>query len=49
MDITAYYTKAKQLSDESNAISGLPRCECIKCECGINEKLYKHSEERKLI
>jgi len=49
MDIVAYYTKAKQLGDESNAVTGFPRCECSKCECGINGKLHKYSEETKLI
>jgi len=49
MDITAYYTRAKQLWDESNAVSAFPRYECNKCECGVNEKSRKYREERKLI
>ena len=36
LDIASYYTKAKQLWDEAQAVSGLPLCECTKCECGIN-------------
>jgi len=36
LDIASYYTKAKQLWDESRAVSGVPTCTCAKCECGIN-------------
>jgi len=49
MDIASYYTKAKQLWDETNAVGSLPQCDCSKCECDVNEKLHKYSEERKLI
>ena len=38
MDIASYYTKAKQLWDESSAVSAIPRCTCKKCECDINAK-----------
>jgi len=30
MDIASYYTKVKQLWDESNAVSEVPRCTCKK-------------------
>jgi len=39
MDIASYYTKPKQLWDESNAVSIAPRCSCGKCEYGINGPL----------
>jgi len=28
---------------------GVPKCTCTKCECGVNGKLQKYSEEQKLI
>jgi len=49
MDIASYYTKAKQLWDESNAVSEVPRCTCKKCECDVNGKLHSYTEEIKLI
>ena len=49
MDIASYYTKAKQLCDESNAVSEIPKCTCKKCECEVNGKLHSYTEERKLI
>ena len=49
MDIASYYTKAKKLWDESHAVSEMPRCNCGKCECGVNGKLNNYAEERKLI
>jgi len=49
MDIASYCTKAKQLWDESLAVSGIPRCTCAKCECGVNGRLQNYTEERKLI
>jgi len=49
MDIAGYYTKGKQLWDESHAVSGVPRCTCAKCECGVNGRLQNYTEERKLI
>ena len=35
LDIAGYYTKAKQLWDESQAVSDIPRCTCTKCECKL--------------
>jgi len=49
LDIASYYTKAKQLWDESHAVSGIPTCTCTKCECEVNSRLQKYTEERKLI
>jgi len=49
MDIASYYTKAKQLWDESSAVGGAPKCTYAKCECEINGRLQKYSEEQKLI
>ena len=49
LDIAGYYTKAKQLWDESSAVSGVPICTCAKCECGINEKLQSYTKEQRLI
>jgi len=49
LDIANYYTKAKQLWDEAKAVSGFPTCDCKKCECGINGKLFQYSEEQRLI
>uniref|UniRef100_A0A7C8YWD1 Retrotransposon Copia-like N-terminal domain-containing protein n=1 Tax=Opuntia streptacantha TaxID=393608 RepID=A0A7C8YWD1_OPUST len=49
MDIASYYTKAKQLWDESSAVSAIPRCTCKKCECDINAKQQNYIEERRLI
>ena len=49
LDIASYYTKAKQLWDESSAVGGVPTCTCAKCECGINGKLHNYSEEQRLI
>jgi len=49
MDIASYYTKAKQLWDESHAVSGVPKCTCAKRECGVNGRLQEYTEERKLI
>ena len=49
MDIAGYYTKARQLWDESSAVSGMPMCTCAKCECGINGKLHNYTEEQRLI
>ena len=49
LDIASYYTKAKQLWDESHAVSGIPLCTCTKCECEVNNRLHKYTEERKLI
>jgi len=49
LDIAGYYTKAKQLWDEAQAVNGLPTCDCKKCECGVNGKLFKYSEEQRLI
>ena len=49
MDIANYYTKAKQLWEESYAVGGIPKFTCAKFECGINGKLQKYTEERKLI
>jgi len=49
LDIAGYYTKAKQLWDESNAVSTIPRCTCKKCECNINEKQQVYIEEKRLI
>jgi len=31
LDIASYYTKAKQLWDESNTVGGIPMCTCTKC------------------
>ena len=41
--------KGKELWDEAKAVSGFPTCDCKKCECGVNGKLYKYSEEQRLI
>lgn len=49
MDIASYDTKAKQLWDESKAVSGVPRCTCGKCECEVNVRLHKYTEDQKLI
>ena len=49
MDIASYYTKARQLWDESSAVSNIPKCTCGKCECGINGQLHKYTEEQRLI
>lgn len=49
MDIAGYYTKAKQLWDESKAVSRMPNCTCGKCECEVNKKLHNYTEEQKLI
>lgn len=49
LDIANYFTKAKQLWDESNAVSAMPLCTCAKCECGVNGKLMKYTEEQRLI
>ena len=49
LDIVSYYTKAKQLWDESRAVSNVPLCTCAKCECGVNGKLYTYTEEQRLI
>ena len=45
LDIASYYTKARQLWDEANAVGGVPLCSCAKCECGVNGKLQNYSEE----
>ena len=49
MDIASYYTKAKQLWDESSAVSGVPMCTCAKCECEVNGRLHNYTEEQRLI
>jgi len=49
MDIASYYTKARQLWDESSAVGGVPMCTCAKCECGVNGKLHNYTEEQRLI
>jgi len=49
LDIVSYYTKAKQLWDESRAVNNVPTCTCTKCKCGINGKLYTYTEEQRLI
>ena len=49
LDIVSYYTKAKQLWDESSVVSGAPMCTCTKCECGVNGKLQSYREEQRLI
>ena len=49
MDIASYYTKSKQLWDESKLVSAVPRCTCVKCECGATGRLHNYSEEQKLI
>jgi len=49
LDIASYYTKTKQLWDESRAVSRVPTCTCAKCECAINDKLYNYSKEQRLI
>jgi len=49
LDVTGYYTKAKQLWDESSVVSGAPMCTCAKCECGVNENLQSYREEQRLI
>ena len=49
LDIASYYTKAKQLWDESNAIGGLPKCTSAKCECTINVKWQKYAKEQRVI
>jgi len=49
MDIANYYTKAKQLWDESHAVGEIPKCTCAKCECGVNGKLQTYTEEQMFI
>jgi len=49
MNITNYYTKAKQLRDESSVVNSTPMCNCGKCESGVNGRLQKYTEEKKLI
>jgi len=49
LDIASYYTKTKQLWNESNTVGGIPMCNCVKCECEVNNRLQKYIEERKLI
>jgi len=49
MDIIGYFTKARQLWDESSAVSAVPKCIGAKCECGINGKLQKYTKEQRLI
>jgi len=49
MDIASYYNEAKQLWDGSNAVNSTPMCNCGKCECGVNRRLKKYTEEKKLI
>jgi len=46
MDIANYYTKAKQLWDESHAVGGILKCTCAKCECGVNGKLQNTEEQK---
>jgi len=45
--IASYCTKAKQLWDECSAVNTVPLC--TKCECGVNGRLVKYTEEQRLI
>lgn len=48
-DIAAYYTRAKQIWDEFAAVDDMPRCTCKKCECNVNTRLVKYTQEQNMI
>lgn len=48
-DIATYYTRAKKTWDEFAAVDDMPRCTCKKCECDVNTRLLKYTQEQNMI
>ncbi|XP_074345925.1 uncharacterized protein LOC141684724 isoform X1 [Apium graveolens] len=48
MSVSSYFTKFRSLNDELDALTDVPRCDCKKCTCSVNEKLDKFYKSTKL-
>jgi len=48
-DIASYYTRAKKACDEFSTVDDMPRCNCGKCECGVNNALVKYAQKQNMI
>ncbi|XP_074336363.1 uncharacterized protein LOC141673513 [Apium graveolens] len=48
MLVTSYFTKFRSLNGELDALTDVPRCDCKKCTCSVNDKLDKFYKSTKL-
>lgn len=49
MSVAEYFTRAKVIWDEIDALGPFPTCSCTSCSCTLTQKLLKLQQDQRLI